>query len=158
MPLTIPERDVPAPTLTADWGAAGGAFLGIEVAEAAEAESLVIPRGELLASQWLLAPSAQETDLVPGLLTIGHTSRDDRLFAVNTLWSQLLLITGQAVVEVVLGNETLDADWLLAVMTQEAALMPIPVVMLHFLRAWHDGHLALVASGGILLGVAFNTQ
>lgn len=65
--------------VTTNGGGAGGTLLGIKVAEAVEAIGKVISRGEPLASQLLLAASAQEAVLVPGLVMVGHPSSSDGL-------------------------------------------------------------------------------
>lgn len=65
--------------ITANGGGAGGTLLGIQVAEAVETIGKVISRGEPLARQLLLAASAQEAVLVPGLVMIGHPASGDGL-------------------------------------------------------------------------------
>lgn len=65
--------------LTADRDGAGGTFLGKQVAEAVEAVSEVVPRGEALADQLILAPDANEALLVPGLVPVVHSSAGDGL-------------------------------------------------------------------------------
>ena len=65
--------------LTTNGGGAGGALLGIKVAEAVETVGKVISRGKPLARQLLLAASAQEAVLVPRLVTIGHPASGDGL-------------------------------------------------------------------------------
>lgn len=69
--------------VTTNGGGAGGTLLGIKVAEAVEAIGKVISRGEPLASQLLLAASAQEAVLVPGLVMVGHPSSSDGLMRGN---------------------------------------------------------------------------
>lgn len=50
---------------------------------------------------------------------------------MHTLHSELLLIAGHAVVVVVLGDEALGTNGLLAALTGEAGLMPAVALMLH---------------------------
>lgn len=64
---------------TTDWGSAGGALLGIQVAEAVETVGKVVTRGETLARKLLLTAGAQEAVLVPRLVVVGHTSGGDGL-------------------------------------------------------------------------------
>lgn len=158
MPLALLERDVLAPSKTADGAGAGGTLLGIQVAEAVETVSEVISRGEALTGQLLLAAGAQEAVLMPRLVMVGHSSSGDRLLAVNTLHGELLLVAGNAVVIVVFRDEALGANRLLAALTGEARLMPAVPLMLHLPGARHDGLLAFVALGRVLIGVAFGAQ
>lgn len=65
--------------LTADRGGAGGTLLGKQVAEAVEAVGEVVPRGEPLAGQLILAPDANEALLMPGLVPVVHSSAGDGL-------------------------------------------------------------------------------
>lgn len=53
------------------------------------------------------------------------------LLAVHTLHSKLLLIAGHTEVVVVLGDEALGADWLLASLAGETGLMPAIPLVLH---------------------------
>lgn len=64
---------------TADRGGAVSTFLCKQVAEAVEAVGEVIPRGEPLASQLLLAANADEALLVPGLVAVVHSTSGDGL-------------------------------------------------------------------------------
>lgn len=64
---------------TADRGGAGSTFLGKQVAEAVEAVGEVIPGGEPLAHQLLLAPDADEALLMPRLVPVVHPSGGDGL-------------------------------------------------------------------------------
>ena len=64
---------------TTDGGGAGGTLLGIQVAEAVEAVGKVIPGGEALAGELLLAASAQEAVFVPGLVMVRHPAGGDGL-------------------------------------------------------------------------------
>lgn len=66
-------------SFTADRGGAVSTFLGKQVAETVEAVSKVIPGGEPLVGQLLLAPDANEALLMPGLVTVVHSSGGDGL-------------------------------------------------------------------------------
>lgn len=69
--------------VTADRGGAGSTFLGKQVAEAVEAVGEVVPRGEALAGQLLLAPDANEALLMPGLVPVVHSSGGDGLKGIT---------------------------------------------------------------------------
>lgn len=158
VPLALLEGNVLAATKSANGGGAGGTLFGIKVAEAVEAVGKVVSRGKPLAGQLLLAASAQEAVLVPGLVMVGHPTSGDGLFAVHTLHGKLLLVAGHTVVVVLLRDEALGANGLLASLAGETGLMPAVPLMLHLPGAWHDGFLALVALGGVLVGVALGAE
>lgn len=158
MPLALLKRNVLATTQTTDGCGAGGTLLCIKVAKAVETIGKVISRGEPLSRQLLFAAGAQEAILMPRLLTVGHASSGDGFLAMNTLHSKLLFIAGHTVVMVVLRNETLGANWLLASLAGEASLMPAIPFVLHLSGAGHDGFLALMTLGGILIGVALSAK
>lgn len=158
VPLAFLKRNVLAASEAANGGGAGGTLLGIEVAEAVETIGKVISRGKPLARQLLLAASAQEAVLVPGLLTVGHSASGDGLLAVHTLHGKLLLVAGHAEVMALLRDEAFGANRLLASLASETGLVPAVPLVLHLPGAWHDGFLALVALGGILIGVALSAE
>lgn len=158
VPLALFKGDVLATSKTTDRGGAGGALLGIQVAKAVETVGEVIAGGEALAGELLLAAGAQEAVFMPGLVAVRHPTGGDGLLAVHTLHGELLLIAGHAVVEVVLGDEALGTNGLLATLAGEAGLMPAVALVFHLPGARHDGLLALVALGGVLVGVALSTQ
>ena len=54
-------------------------FLGKQVAEAVEAVGKVVPRGEALAGQLLLAADADKALPMPGLVTVVHSYSGDGL-------------------------------------------------------------------------------
>lgn len=158
MPLALLKGNVLAASKATNGGGARGTLLGIKVAEAVETISKVISGGKSLARQLLLAAGAQEAVLVPGLVMVGHPTSSDGLLAVHTLHSKLLLIARHTEVVVVLGDEALGADWLLASLAGETGLMPAIPLVLHLPGAWHYGFLALMALGGILIGVALSAE
>lgn len=95
---------------------------------------------------------------MPGLVVIGHPTSSDGFLAMHTLHGKLLLVAGHTEVLVLLGDEALGADGLLATLAGEAGLMPAVTLMLHLPGARHDGLLALVALGGVLIGVALSAE
>ena len=60
------------------------------------------------------------------------------LFAVHTLHGKLLLIAGHTEVMVVLGDEALGADGLLASLAGETGLVPAVPLVLHLPGAFGD--------------------
>lgn len=65
--------------------------------------------------------------------------RTAHLLAVHTVHGELLLIARHAVVGILLGDETLGADGLLAALAAEAGLMPAVSLVLHFPGAFRIG-------------------
>lgn len=57
------------------------------------------------------------------------------LLAVEAFLGKLLFVAGRTVDVLTLGQETLCADWLLALNAGEAFLMPHLVLVLHVLRS-----------------------
>lgn len=158
VPLALLKGNVLAASKTTNWGGAGGALLGIKVAEAVETIGKVISGGKPLTRKLLLTASAQEAILVPGLVTVGHPASGDGLLAVHTLHGKLLLIAGHTEVVVVLRDEALGADGLLTSLAGETGLMPAVPLVLHLPGAWHDGFLAFMALGGVLIRVALSAK
>lgn len=95
---------------------------------------------------------------MPGLLTVCDTASSDRLVALDTLQGILFLIAGHAEVLVVFWDEALGSNRLLAVMTDEACLMPAIALVFHLAGTWHDGLPALMALRRVLMGVAVGAQ
>lgn len=77
------------PKITANGGGARGTLLSIKVAEAVEAVGKVVSGGKPLSRQLLLAASAKEAVLVPGLVTVGHPASGDGLFRGNRVTATL---------------------------------------------------------------------
>lgn len=61
------------------------------------------------------------------------------LFTLNTLQGVLFLIAGHTEVLVVLRDEALGTDGLLAAVAGEAGLVPAAVFVLHLAGTWHKG-------------------
>lgn len=158
VPLTFLEGDVLRATEPTDGVGAPGTLLGVQVAEAGQAVGKLIPGCEALPGQLLLAGSAHETLLVPGLLPVSDTSCGDGLFALHALQGVLLLIAGHTEVLVLLGYEALGSNGLLAALAGEAGLMPAAALVFHLAGTWHDGLLAFLALGRVLVGIAVGAQ
>lgn len=60
------------------------------------------------------------------------------LFTLNTLQGILFLVAGHTEVLVVLRDEALGANWLLAAMADEAGLVPAAVLVLHLAGTCHE--------------------
>lgn len=158
MPLSVLKTDVLGATQSANGVGAPGTLLGMQVAEAGEAVGGLVPRREALARQRLPAGGAHEAFLVPGLLPVGDATGGDGLVALDALQGVLLLIAGHTEVLIVLRDEALGSNRLLAVVADEAGLMPATALVLHLAGAWHDGLPALLALGRVLMGVAVGAE
>ena len=78
--------------------------------------------------------SAGEAFAMPGVVAVGHASLRDHLATLDTLRRELLLVTLGAVDVVLLRDEALCADGVLAGAADEALLVPLPSLVLHLLH------------------------
>lgn len=95
---------------------------------------------------------------MPWLLLVGHSTCCDGLLTSAALVSKLLLEAGHAEVSRVFGDEGLGSYWLLAAVAQEAGLVPAVPLVFHFTGTWHDGFLAGVTLGRVIIGMAFSAE
>jgi len=137
-------------TLASDGFAAGGAPLREELAEAIRTVRLVIPGGEPLSGKGLLAVGAGEAFPVPGVVAVSHSSLRDHLAALDALRRKLLFVTLGTVDVVLLRDETLGADGILACAADEALLVPLASLVLHLLHTSLEDVSTSVTSGGKL--------
>ena len=82
----------------------------------------------------LLAVGAGEAFPMPGVVAVSHTSLRDHLAALDALCGKLLLVTLGAVDVVLLRDEALGADGVLAGAADEALLVPLTSLILHLLH------------------------
>lgn len=147
MPLPFLKGDVLCATKSADGVGAPSTLLGVQVAEAAQAVGKLVPGREALPGQRFLAGCAYKTLPVPGLLPVSDAPGGDGLSALDTLQGILLLIAGHTEVLLVLRDEALGSNRLLAAVADEAGLVPAAALILHLAGPWHDGLLAFLALG-----------
>jgi len=140
-----------------NWFTAGGAPLAEELPEAVSTVRLVVPGGEPLASQGLLTVSTGEALPVPGVVPVGHSALGDHLAALNALGGELFLITLGTVDVVLLGDEGLGADGVLAGAADEALLVPLTGLVLHLLHTSLEHVSTSVTPGGKLGVIARST-
>jgi len=160
VPVTTLERDEPRPSDSSDGFAAGRASLREELAEAIRTVRLVIPGGEPLSSEGLLAVGAGEAFPMPGVVAVSHTSLRDHLAALDALGRKLLFITLGAVDVVLLRDEALGADGILAGAADEALLVPLTSFVLHLLHTSLENVSTSVTSSGklgVIAGAAVNS-
>lgn len=98
--------------------------------------------------------SAGEALPVPGIVPVGHSTLGDHLAALDALGSELLLVALGAVDVVLLGDEALGADGVLAGAADEALLVPLAGLVLHLLHARLEHISTAIAPGGELSVVA----
>lgn len=89
---------------------------------------------------------AVEAIAVIRIVLVRHTASRDDLLAFGALGREELLITSDAVVVVVLGDEALGPQSFLAVVASEAILVPLLPFVLHLLGAWFEDLAASIAS------------
>ena len=77
---------------------------------------------------------AGEAFPMPGVVAVSHTSLRDHLAALNAFGRKLLFVTLGAVDVVLLRDEALCADGVLAGAADEALLVPLPSLVLHLLH------------------------
>jgi len=128
--------------------------LGEELGEAVSAVGELLPGGEPLPRQCLGAIGAGEALPVVGGATVSHTSTGDHLITFDTLGGELILVAGGAVDVVLLGDEALGPDGVVAHAAHEALLMPLPGLVLHLLHPGPEHLPARVTPGSELLVVA----
>ena len=77
---------------------------------------------------------AGEAFPMPGVVAVGYSSLRDHLAALDALRSKLLLVTLGTVDVVLLRDEALGPDGVLAGAADEALLVPLPSLVLHLLH------------------------
>lgn len=158
MPLSFFKRDVLGSSESTDWVCASSTLFGVQVAEAAQAVCKLIPGGKALSGQLLLARSTHKALLMPWLLPVGNASCGDSLLALDTLHGKLLFIAGDTKVLIVLRDEALCPNRLLAVAADKAGLVPAVALVFHLPSTWHNSLLALITFGRVFVGVAVSTK
>ena len=84
----------------------------------------------------LLAVGAGEAFPVPGVVAVGYPSLRDHLAALDALRSELLLVALGTVDVVLLWNEALCPNGVLAGAADEALLVPLTSLVLHLLHTF----------------------
>lgn len=158
MPLAFLKGDILGTSKSTYWISASRTLFSIEAAETIQTICKLIPGSKALSRQLFFASSTHKALLVPRLFSISDSSCSDWLLALDTLHSELLLIAGYTEILIIFGDETLRSNWLLAPMANEASLMPAISFIFHLASTWHDGFLAFITLGGVLIGVAFSAQ
>lgn len=95
---------------------------------------------------------------VPRLVLVVHASRGDGLFAADTAFCELLVVTWAAVNVVSFGEETLRSYLPFTAATSETLVVPRVPFVLDTLYASQDGFIAGVAAWGVLSGAALPTH
>merc|ERR1712233_268578 len=136
------------------------ATLREELAEAIRTVRLVVPGGEPLSSEGFLAVGAGEAFPMPGVVAVSHTSLRDHLAALDALGCKLLFITLGTVDVVLLRDEALGANGILAGAADEALLVPLTSFVLHLLHTSLEDVSTSVTSSGklsVIAGTAVNS-
>jgi len=104
--------------------------------------------------------SAGEAFPVPRIISVGHTTLGNHLAALDALGRKFFFITFCTINVVLLWDETLGSNGVLAGAADEALLVPLPGLVLHLLHARLKHVAAAVAPGrelGVVTGAAVNT-
>jgi len=104
--------------------------------------------------------SASEAFSVPRIISVGHSTLGDHLAALDTLGGKLLLVALGAVDVMLLGDEALGADGILAGAADKTLLMPLPSLVLHLLHTRLEYVSTSITPGGklgIIAGSTVNT-
>jgi len=153
VPMTIFKRNILGASESGDWFCALEALFGEEFAKAIGAVRLFLFGSESLSCQRLFAVTASEAVAMVRIVLVRHTTRRNHLFAFGALGGEELLVASDAVVVVILGDEALRSQGLLAVVAGEAVLVPLLPFVLHLLGAWFEDLTAAVASRSELVSV-----
>jgi len=146
VPVLVLKRDKSSTTDTCDWPGAGVTSFGKEFTEAFGAERFVVPGGESLTGQAHSAMGAREALPMPRLVLVSHPTTRNHLGAFDASGSVLLLVARGAVDVEFSGDEGLGADHGAAYFADEAALVPLPTLLLHLLLASAEYIPARIAS------------
>lgn len=132
--MSILEGDKLGATDSCDGPVAGETAFGEQFPETFCAVGLLVATSEPFTCQTLLTIGTGETFAVPGLVLVGHAATGDHLVAFNTSSSELVLVTLGAIDLLFPRDEALGTDRDLAHATTETFLVPLPCLILHFLR------------------------
>jgi len=103
---------------------------------------------------------AGEAFPVPRIIPVRHSSLGDHLAAFDAFCCEFLLVALGAVDVMLLGDETLGADGVLAGAAHETLLVPLTGLVLHLLHAGLENITAAIAASGelgIIAGAAVDT-
>jgi len=157
MPVPALEGDKTGSSDACDGLGAGCAPLGKQFTKAVSTVGLVIPGSEPLASEALGTVGTGEALPVPGVVAVGHASLGDHLTALDALGSKLLLIALGAVDVVLLGDEALGSDGVLAGAAHETLLVPLTSLVLHLLHTCFEDIPTSITPGSKLGIIAWAT-
>lgn len=119
--------------------------LGKKLSVAFDAIRKILLSGKLFTRKGLVTVLADEAVTVPRLISVPHACFRDWLLAMGTAHGNVRLVARAAIVSILAWEETLSADWTLALLAQKALVMPDLPFILHPLgtwRYWLAAHLA----------------
>jgi len=93
---------------------------------------------------------ASEALPMPRFITIGNSTLGYHLVALDTLCGKLLLVALGTVDVVLLGDEGLGSNWVLASAANKTLFMPLAGLVFHFLHACFEDISTAIAPGGKL--------
>lgn len=129
---------------------ASSTLLGNTLLVAFNAVKLILHSCEALPTQLLLAVGANETLRMPRLLLVSKASRSDGVLALSTGLGKLVLMAGDTVEFITLGEEAPGSNHLFALAAGEAVLVPDHLLVLNILVSCNNGLEAALTPGCIL--------
>jgi len=134
VPVPALEGDEPGASDPCNRLSTGSTTLGEQLSEAVSTVRLIIPGSEPLSRQGLLTVGAGEALSVPGIASVGHSALSNHLAALDALGGELVLVALGAVDVVLLRDERLCANRILAGAANEALFVPLSGLILHLLH------------------------
>lgn len=129
---------------------ASSTLLGNTLLVAFNAVKLILHSCEALPTQLLLAVGANETLRMPRLFLVSKASRSDGILALSAGLGKLVLMAGDTVEFITLGEEAPRSNHLLALAAGEAVLVPDHLLVLNILVSCNNGLEAALTPGCIL--------
>jgi len=117
----------------------------------------VISGSKALTSQGFGAMSASEAFAMPGIVAVGYSTLSNNLVAFDTLCGKLVFVTLGTVDVMLLRNKRFGSDGVVAGAANEAFLVPLPRLVLHFLHACSENIATSITTRGKLSIVARST-
>jgi len=156
VPVATLKRNETGSADSSDRLTAGRAALAEQLTKAVGAVGLVVTRRESLPCQGLLAMGAGKALPMPRIVAVGNTPLGDHLATFDTFGRELLLVALGAVDVVLLGDEGLSSNWVLASAAHETLLVPLAGFVFHFLHTCFE-HIATAITPRGELGVIART-
>lgn len=151
------EFGVSKASFTGDGFGTSCTTFGKEFSKTLCAIRFVISGSKALSSQGFGAMSASETFTMPRIIAVGYTTLCNNLVAFDTLCGKLVFVTLGTVDVMLFGNKRFGSDGVFTNAANEAFLVPLPRLVLHFLHACSEYIATSITTRGKLSIVARST-